>query len=73
MIFESDVHNALIALAFKWEREVGQYQKAIDEARAKGLDHSCILGTKTGLQQAAKELRALATKGFSGKQGHAES
>lgn len=73
MIFESDVQHALMALAFKWEKEVAQYQKAIDEARAKGLDHQCILGTKTGLQQATKELLALATKDFSGKQGHAES
>lgn len=68
MIFESDVQNTLLALAFQWDKEVGQYQKAIDEARAKGLDHQCILGTKTGLQQAAKELRAqlraLAAKGF---------
>ena len=53
------VTQAIEDLATRLDKEADGYTKQIEEARAKGLPHDCMLGTKTALRLAAKELHAL--------------
>jgi hypothetical protein len=52
-----DLRPVVLALADKWEKEAKQYQRQVEEARAKGTPADQMISMMTCLRLCAKDIR----------------
>lgn len=54
--------DELNKLLKRWKKDADDYQKQVEEARAKQLPHDCMLGTMSGIRACIHDLELLLRK-----------